>query len=308
LGNAVYTLVALISVAVLVALAAALLYALASVLQQREAERQPDTTSLRPSLLARLAKRPQWLVGLASDVGGYALQWLALMWGSLVVVQPLLVSGLLFALPIKARLASYRMRRRDWTAAALTTLGLAVFLIASNPAAGHPNVRPLTWGILLGAGAVLAAVLVAVGYESSPRWQGMAYGAAGGVVYGECAALTKTSAHLLSLGVVNLVESWQLYVLIGAGAAGMVLAMSAFQASPLDASLPALSATDPVVSVAIGAVAFGEAVRAGPLFTTAEGLSLALMVAGIFLLGHTDAVKVAQREHFALAGQHQTVN
>jgi len=298
----------LLGVAVLAALAAALFYALASVLEQREAERQPEAIALRPSLLARLARRPQWLAGLASDVIGYVLQWVALTWGSLVMVQPLLVAGLLFALPMKARLSRYRMRRRDWTGAVLTTFGLAVFLVASDPASGHANVRPLTWAILLGSGGVMASVFVMVAHESSPKWRSMAYGTAGGVVYGMCAALTKTSAHLLSLGVGHLVESWELYVLMGAGAVGMVLAMSAFQAGPLDASLPSLSATDPVVSVVIGAVAFGEAVRVGPLFTLAEVVSFVLIVIGVFLLGHTDAVKVVQRQHFAAASRHQALH
>jgi hypothetical protein len=261
----------------------------------------PRSTPWRFGLLAP----PIWLAGLGADAAGYALQWVVPIGGSLVVVQPLLVSGLLFALPMRARISNYKMHRRDWAVVVLTTVGLAVFLAVSRPAFGHTNVRPLTWSLLLGSGA---ALLIAVGRETSPRWRSMAYGTAGGVVYGEVAALTKTCSHLLSLGVVNLLESWQLYVLIAAGAAGMVLAMSAFQAGPLDASLPALSATDPVVSVLIGAVAFGEALRIGPLHTTVEVLSLATMVAGIFLLGHTDAVKVAQQEHFAEARRRQAVS
>ena len=285
-------------VAVVATLAAAVFYALASVFQQHEAERQPPATGFRLGLIVRLARRPLWVVGLGGDVGGYILQWVTLDRGSLVVVQPLLVSGLLFALPMKARLSKYRMHRRDWAAAFLTTLGLAVFLVVSQPAAGHTNVNPLTWAMLLCSGGALAALLVAIGSEASPRWRGLTYGTAAGVVYGECAALTKTCAHLLSLGVADLLGSWQFYLLLTAGATGMVIVQIAFQASPLDASLPTLSATDPVISVVIGAVAFGETVQSGSLNTTLEVLSLAMMVVGVFLLGHTEAVKVAQLEHF----------
>ena len=126
----------------------------------------------------------------------------------------------------------------------------------------------------------------------------MAYGTAGGLVYGVCAAMTKSCAHLLSLGVSNLFESWQPYTLAVAGIAGMVLAQSAFQAGPLDASLPTLSATDPIVSVVIGAVAFGEAVRGGVPDTIMEIASLSTIVVGIFLLAHTDAVNAAQIHHY----------
>jgi hypothetical protein len=282
-------------VAIVAALAAAFMYALASVLQQWEAERQPAEKALRPSLLARLAKRPRWVAGLVFDIGGYVAQWLALSAGSLVVVQPLLVVGLLFALPMKARLSPYRMRGWDWTGALLTTAGLAVFLVVSQPAAGHPDVKPLVWAVLLCVASATAILLVVAGHGSSPRWKAMAYGTAGGVVYGLCAALTKTCAHLLSLGVPHLFTSGAPYLLAGAGAAGMVLAQSAFQAGPLDVSLPTLSAADPVVSVVIGAVAFGEAVRSGPVATPLEVVSFSAIVAGIFMLAHTDAVNAAQR-------------
>ncbi len=284
--------------AVLAALAAALSYALASVLQQWEAEKQPADKALRLSLVGRLAKCPRWVAGLGFDVGGYALQWWALTIGSLVLVQPLLVVGLLFALPMKARLSAYRFHGWDWAGALLTTAGLAVFLVVSRPAAGHSNVSAVTWTILLSVAGVLAGALVALGRRSSPRWRAVAYGTAGGIVYGVCAGLTKSCAHLLSLGVSHLFQSWQPYLLAGAGVAGMVLAQSAFQAGPLDASLPTLTATDPIVSVLIGAVAFGEALRVGVGATTLEVLSFSAVVAGIFMLAHTEAVNAFQRVHF----------
>jgi hypothetical protein len=287
-------------VAVVAALVAALSYALASVLQHWEAERQPADKALRLSLVARLAKRPRWVAGLGFDAGGYAFQWVALSVGSLVVVQPLLVVGLLFALPIKARFTAYRFHGWDWGGALLTTCGLAVFLIVSRPAAGDSDVNGLIWTLLLCGAGVLAAVLVSFGRKSGPRWRAVAYGAAGGIVYGMCAALTKTCASLLSQGVSELFSSWQPYVLAIAGVAGMVLAQSAFQAGPLDASLPTLSATDPVVSIVVGAVAFGEALRTGLVATSLEVVSLSAVVVGIFVLSHTEAVNAAEQQHFQL--------
>jgi drug/metabolite transporter (DMT)-like permease len=290
-------------VAIVAALLAAFFYSLASLLQQWEAERQPPERSLSPSLLTRLIRRPLWLAGFGFDLCGYVAQWTALTFGSLVVVQPLLVVGLLFALPVKAHLSHYRLHGWDWSGALLVTSGLAVFLVVSSPSAGHTDVKPLVWAIVLCAGAALAAVLVAVGRETSPRWRAMAYATAAGIVYGECAALTKACAHLLSLGLTTMLESWQPYLLAAAGITGMVLTQSAFQAGPLDASLPTLSATDPVVSVFIGAIAFGETLRSGALATTLEVLSFSAIVAGIFLLAHTDAVKAAQRSHFDMDRQ-----
>jgi drug/metabolite transporter (DMT)-like permease len=290
-------------VAIVVALAAAFLYALASVFQQWEAELQPADQALRPVLLARLAKKPRWVLGLGFDVAGYGVQWLALSWGSLVVVQPLLVVGVLFALPIKALMTPYRMHGWDWIGCVLTTAGLAVFLAVSDPTNSQANVSTFTWALVLCVAAALALLLVIVGRDHGPRWKSMAYGTGGGIIYGVCAALTKSCAHLLSLGVANLFESWQPYVLVLGGLSGMILAQSAFQAGPLDASLPTLSATDPIVSIVIGLVAFDEALRGGALATTLEIVSFAVMVGGIFMLAHTEAVNSVQGQHErAIAG------
>ena len=289
------------AVAIVAALAAALLFALASVLQQGEAERQPPEKALRPSLLARLAVQPRWLAGLCFDVSGYVLQWVALTLGSLVVVQPLLVVSLLFALPIKARLAPYRMRTWDWGGAVLTTAGLGVFLAVSRPAAGHTGVSASTWVGLLTVASAVAGVLLLLGRRCSPRWKAMAFGTAGGVLYGATAALTKSCAHLLQQGPGALLSSWQPYALLVAGLVGMVVSQSAFQAGPLDASLPTLSATDPVVSVVVGAVAFGESLRTGLAANAVEVLSFSAIVVGIFMLAHTEATKAAQARHFELA-------
>ena len=284
--------------AILAALGAALLYALASVFQQWEAELQPPERALRPSLVARLARRPRWLLGLGFDGAGYACQWVALSRGSLVVVQPLLVVSLLLALPIKARLAPYRMRPWDWSGAVLTTAGLGMFLAVSRPAPGYAGVPLSTWVALLSIVALVAIGLVLLGRDCSPRWRAMAFGTAGGLVFGANAALTKTCAHLLSRGPVTLLSNWEPYVMLVAGACGMVLSQSAFQAGPLDASLPTLTAMDPLVSVVVGALAFGETLQSGVIAHVFELISFSAVVVGIFVLAHTEATKAAQARHF----------
>src|SRR6202011_2170047 len=105
-------------VAISCALFSSLLYALASVLQHRAAIAQPQDKSLHLGLLARLVTKPLWLAGIAADGLGFVFQFVALGHGSLILVQPLLVSGLLFALPLGAWLAHTRLGRQDWIGAA----------------------------------------------------------------------------------------------------------------------------------------------------------------------------------------------
>ena len=275
--------------AVLCALGSSLLYALASVLQHRGAAAQPDERSLTVGLMVRLLRDPVWVLGLACDGGGFALQFIALGHGPIVVVQTLLVCGLLFALPIGAAWAGRRLTRVDWVGAILVVAGLAVFLAVGNPAAGRNDAHPLVWAALLLSVTAAAGVLTAFGSRPEPRRRAVLLAAAAGVVYGASAALAKTTFHLLDRGLGPLVTHWQPYVLVVFGAAGMILSQSAFQAGALDFSLPTLTVADPVASIAIGACVFHEAIASTPGEITVEVAALAAMAAGVWLLGRFEA-------------------
>lgn len=275
--------------AVLCALGSSLLYALASVLQHRGARDQPEEQALRVGLLVRLLRHPAWLLGTACDVGGYGLQFVALGHGAIVVVQPLLVCGLLFALPMGAAWAHRRLSRVDWLGALLVCAGLAVFLAVAAPAAGRNDASPGSWTALLLSVTIAAGALTLMATAVDPRRRAVLLAAAAGVVYGAAAALTKTASHLLSAGIVPLVTHWQLYVLILFGGAGMLLSQSAFQAGRLDFSLPTMTVVDPVVSIAIGALVFHEAINGRPGPVMVEVLSLLAMSAGVWLLARFEA-------------------
>jgi drug/metabolite transporter (DMT)-like permease len=275
--------------AVISALGASLMYALASVLQHRGAVDQPDEDSLTVGLMVRLLRHPAWLLGLACDVAGFVLQFIALGHGAIVMVQPLLVCGLLFALPIGAAWAGRRLTGADWLGALLVCAGLAVFLAVADPASGRDNTRPALWVALLVSVTVVAALLTAFSLGPDARRRAVLLAAAAGVVYGASAALTKTSSHLLDLGLVPVLTHWQPYVLVLFGGAGMILSQSAFQAGALDFSLPTMTVADPVVSIAIGACVFHEAIAASPADIAIEVLALAAMSVGVWLLARFEA-------------------
>ena len=120
--------------AIALALLAAFLFASASVAQQREAA---NTGEHGIRLFAKLLRNPRWWAGVGGDTGGYIAQAGALGLGSILLVQPVLVTTLLFALPLSARWN----RRRDlaselWWAAALI-VAIAVFVVAGDPGGGR---------------------------------------------------------------------------------------------------------------------------------------------------------------------------
>jgi drug/metabolite transporter (DMT)-like permease len=265
------------------------MYGMASILQQRGAEAQPEDQSLKLGLLVRLVRNPGWILGLACDVAGFVLQFIALGHGPLVVVQPLLVCGLLFALPIGAAWAGRRLHRSDWAGAVLVCVGLAVFLAVSNPSNGRSNARPAVWIALLCADALVTGLLIAASFGGDARRRSVLLSGGAGIVYGAAAALTKTSSHLLSHGVIHVVDHWQPYVLVVAGIGGMVLGQSAFQAGALDVSLPTMTVADPIVSILIGALAFHERIAASPGAVSLETLGLVAVTVGVFMLARVEA-------------------
>lgn len=275
--------------AVLCALGSSLLYAVASVLQHRGARDQPEEQALKVGLLAGLLRHPAWLAGTACDVGGYGLQFVALGHGAIVLVQPLLVCGLLFALPLGAAWAGRRLSRVDWIGAVLVCAGLAIFLVVSNPASGRDDTGPAKWAALLLSVSVAAGALTLLATAVDARRRAVLLAAAAGVVYGAAAALTKTTYHLLGRGTIPLVTHWQPYVLVLFGVAGMVLSQSAFQAGVLDFSLPTMTVVDPVISIAIGAFVFHEAIDARPGPVVVEVVALLAMSVGVWLLARFEA-------------------
>jgi drug/metabolite transporter (DMT)-like permease len=265
------------------------MYALASVLQQRGAAAQPAQASLRLGLLVRLLHNRGWVLGVLCDGAAFVLQFIALGHGPIVVVQSLLVCGLLFALPLGAAWSRKTMPAIDWLWAFMVCAGLAVFLIVANPASGSSDASPLVWILLLSSAGALALILIAASHGRPPRRRALLLSTAAGVLYGAAAAITKSCAHLFDHRLWHVVLHWQPYALVVIGVVGMVVAQSAFQAGALDVSLPAMSVVDPVVSIAIGALAFGESLAVNGGAITVQVISLIVMSVGVVFLARAEA-------------------
>ena len=269
------------------ALGSALFYALASVLQQRAARGVPHERSLRFSLLTALLARPLWVVGVLADVVGFLLQFYALDHGALVLVQPLLVSGLLFALPLGAAFSRQQLRRDDWVGAVL---------VVAHPDPGRSEASTPAWAVLGLTTLIPAFVCIWAAGDRPGLRKAAFFAAAAGILYGLTAGLTKGTAHELDIGIGHALASWKPYALLVLGIGGMVVAQSAFQAGPLGASLPILTVVDPVVSIIIGALAFDEGIEINGIAPVLELLGLALMIAGVFQLARSPLVLQVEEE------------
>ena len=275
---------------VALSLGAALLYAVTSVLQHGAMRSIPSERSMRPRLLVDLVRHPRWLLSNVVDAGGYLLQFLALRAGSLVVVETLLTAGLLFALPLGAAASHRRPSRHDWLATVAVVAGLSGFIVAGKPAVGVGNTSRVGWFVTATAAGVLIAVLVVMAERGPQRWRAPVLGTATGVVFGLTAALAKASGHLLDRGLLHLLGAWQPYALAAMALFGVVISQSAFQAGPLQASLPFLAVSEPLVAAVIGLAAFHERIVTHGPRTLAEAAAIALLVIGVVALSRSPLV------------------
>ncbi|NLT05081.1 MAG: DMT family transporter [Solirubrobacterales bacterium] len=275
---------------VALALAAALLFSLGTVLQQRVARELPDSEAGGAGLLVKLARRPAWLVGVAADGLGFLAQAAALAVGRLVVVQPLLATSVVFALPLGARLDGRRVGRRDLVGAAAVTGGLAAFLVLADPTGGVDDATAAGWIVIAVVATALCGGLVvaARGRAAAPR--AALLGTAAGILFGISAALTKAVVDTLTDdGVVALATDWHTYALVAVGWASMTLSQASLQTGALAPAVATQMSMDPIASLFLGTLAFQEQIHDTALGAFGALLGIAAMVAGLAILARSQA-------------------
>lgn len=251
-----------VGAAVALAIVTAFLYALSNVLELIEAEQVPDEYALRLGLIARLIRRPRWLLGVACDVVGYLTQAAALALAAVVFVMPIVASGIVMALFLGAALTHRSVRPSDLLAATVLSAGLAAFLYEVSPTGGRdlaPTARWLVAGpaVALGVGVCIAG---ARGVRGPPR--GALLGIAAGISFGAAAVLTKALVHYLGDGVFAWVDHWEPYGLAVASIGGVVIAQSALQTGALGAAIGTSEAMIPLTAAALGLGLLDEGIDA----------------------------------------------
>jgi drug/metabolite transporter (DMT)-like permease len=289
--------------AVLLALGAALAYAAASVLQQREAEAdaatdQGSTVGGAFRLVVRLAHRPIWLAGLGADGVGYLLQALALGVGDLLVVQPVLTSGILFALPAGAWWSGRRLGRADLAWALVLAVGLTAFLLLAGTNGGQDFASAEAWIVCAAIAAPVVVVCLLAGARARGTRRAVLLAFATGVLFGITAALTKATVVLLDHDGFGALGHWEPYALVALGVLGFVVNQRAFQAGSLTASLPTLTVVEPVVAAVIGVTMLHETVPTdGALEWIAVTVSVVAMVVATVVLSRSAARHDVLHEH-----------
>ncbi|SPM42489.1 Permease of the drug/metabolite transporter (DMT) superfamily, partial [Mycobacterium numidiamassiliense] len=297
------------AIAIFSGLLAAFWAAVGIVVRQRVAQEVPPDQERSATMVSALVRHPLWWAGTLAAAAGYVFQALALAHGSLLLVQPLLVSSLLFALPLSARLCHQRIKPAEWGWALLLTTALAVFVLVGQPREGHnrPPIPAWTLALAIAVPVVLACLLAA--RRTAGRARAMLLAVAVAVLLGMIAVVTKVCTHRYAVGGWHeLMNVPAPYVLVALAVTVTLVQNSAFHAGALQASVPIMLVGEPVVAVLLGVVVLGEhlAVR-GPA-ALALVVAVFAMVAATIALGRDQAPDPANMASKASGALHDNEN
>jgi drug/metabolite transporter (DMT)-like permease len=278
------------ALALLTALVGACGIATGTVLQQRAGQEieEPDSTR---ALLARVLRHRRWWTGQLVIGVGWCSYAFALHIGPVALVQPVLVTGLVFGTVASARLAHRRLDRRLLLASGACVLGLATFLTIARPQAAavppEPAFTPLA-AVALAAGVLGVLGLRGVGWGEPVRAALLALATGG--FYGLTATLFSTALREPSL--VAALTTWYAAGAVVSAICGWALSQRALHLGRLNAPVNAvIGTTDPAVAVLLGVLVLGERVTTSPLDLAGEVVAAAVVVVGtVIITRHSAAV------------------
>ncbi len=274
--------------AVVLVLLATIGNAMALVLQRKAAQDSARARGIGAGKLRDMVQRPAWLVGTSIFAVAVALQATALSLGSIALVQPVLVMELPFTLLLGWFVLGGALRRREWIAVGIMTVGLVVLLVSLQPSGGDA----------LGAGAgvwVLGTIITlgllwamhAVGRRSGPVGRAAFYGIAAGIGSGFVAVIVKAMTEALAEGGLGeVLATWQSYLLLLVAPVAFIVLQNALRAGRLLASQPGLILGNPLLASIWGVGLLGEQVNGGA--AVVGGLvGAVLLTVGVFVLSRS---------------------
>jgi len=237
-----------------------------------------------------LFRNPLWLFGWVALVAAFVFQALALHNGPISVVQPLLVSELVFALVLRWLWIHQAIKPVTWWSAGVTCAALAAFIAVAEPSGGSTVPTSRVWVSAAAAIVGCVAVTAALGWF----WRGSAgrraalLGASASMLWAFVAALIKaTTDTLTQFGVSGMFTHWPVYALAAAGLTAEILNQAALHVGPLSVSQPFIVIVDPIVSIALSVWIYGETFSPNAARLAIGAMSFAAMCGAVVVLTRT---------------------
>ena len=234
--------------------------------------------------LVRLVGNVTWLVGTVVLFVGYLFQAGALDRGRLSVIQPLLVTTVVFALPLGYFLTKQHVGRREVIGAIVIIVGLGLFVYFGDPAGGKENAPNSEWAIAIGVLVLVSALLFIFGRGGDLSMKAAVYGTVAGLMFGLSSALTKPTLDYLHESVGTMLSHWECYALAIAGVGGFVLQQVSLGTGRLAPSVATVSVANPLVGIVLGIVLLDERLSRPAWHVVVAFIGLALALVGAVVI------------------------
>lgn len=284
---------------IVLALASTTCAAISTVLKHLSANRpvKPVFGGRAHQTIERMIANPLFLLALVVDAAAVAFQILALRSGDLSTVQPILTMALVISLGLDHLATRTQITGAEVLWSATLVGGLIMFLASSGATTPHRglDVGMRGPGYALAGAAIVTwgiALLVTRHAKQTIRARTMAVGVS--AIYATTAALIKSSTRIFdTMGVGELLKSWQLWTLIVLAAIALVLNQHVFSMAPLHVTLPVIASLDPLFSVVIGRAVFDEQLLSTPWAIVVETIGLVMLLLGVVRLSKSQAAAEA---------------
>lgn len=267
------------------------------VMQQQVAGTAGGEGGLSWSVLRRLIGTWTWWGGIAAMTVGQSLAAWALQTGPVTIVEPLLVTCLLFAFAFVAHKSRHRVQRRELLGTLVVIAGVAVFLLVAHPRA-DADYRPSLLITLLAAAAAAGAATVCVvvarvaGIRFGPAATAAGVAVGAGILYALQDAATRGGIVVMGSdgAAAALRTSWP-YLLLAAATAAVLLSQYAFRMGRLDLALPPTAAAQPIVGIALGIFMLDDRITVTVGGIWIEAASIGLVLLGVVVVGRSRALR-----------------
>jgi drug/metabolite transporter (DMT)-like permease len=267
------------------ALVAAFLNAVGSLTQRRATGQLEVSRLFRHDIVTEALQNKLWLLGGLAQFMAFVAQAVALKYGSLVVVGPLMTTDLVFLMLLLQARFNIGIGRREWAGAAIVAGGISLLLVAAQPTGSDIPYQVTPWLITIVAiGLIVLAGAIVMRSGPSPQSRAVVGGIAAGAHFSLVAALIKLVTQQLHFGILQLLTNWPLWALTIAGLSSFLTLQSMYGAGPLGISWPLAEICEAVGSILIGLLLFNDTINADPLAVTGEVVGCLVLAAGIFLL------------------------
>lgn len=263
------------------AVAGAPLVALGAALQQNAAVHCESQGFLR--LLTQLVRRPKWILGSATTLGGAVMHIIALSNGPLTIVQPLGMSGLPIAVLIAAAIDRRRVSGREMFGTFAVSAGLVSLLMLLPHESSRPTLDGPSAAVLCGSAIALILGTAFMARRSTGAVNALFLAIGSGVAYGVFAALTRvggsSALHEMSGTVV-----WVIGLAVVFCVLGLLFQQNAYRSGRFALSYATLLVADPITGSLIGVVVLNEQLPTSFLANAGVFVACAITISGVVVL------------------------